>query len=105
MGDVAVHSAPEDRAGRTIVAPALHHFGIATTRPEEMIDWYRDVLGLQIVAQTTNPLPKMTFVTNDHHHHRGGFFSPPDLEEDGAKPSHARIQHLAWEYQSLDELL
>ena len=58
------------------IKPALHHFGIATTRHEEMIAWYRDVLGMEIVGRTTDPLPTMAFVTNDNHHHRGGSTAP-----------------------------
>lgn len=103
MSNIAVN--PHDRAGRPIVAPALHHWGIATTQHEEMVAWYHDVLGLEIVAQTSDPLPKMTFVTNDEHHHRGGFFSPPALKDHEDRLAYARVQHLAWEYDSIDELL
>jgi len=87
------------------ITPVLHHFGIATTRPDEMIAWYRDVLGMEIVARTSDPLPSMTFVTNDDHHHRGGFFAPPTVSDDPDKLAHARVQHLAWEYEDLDDLL
>ena len=60
---------------------------------------------MEIVGRTTDPLPTMAFVTNDNHHHRGGFFSPPTLSDDPAKLDHARIQHLAWEYENIDDLL
>jgi catechol 2,3-dioxygenase-like lactoylglutathione lyase family enzyme len=94
-----------DRAGRHVIRPLIHHFGIATTRNEEMVAWYRDVLGLEIVAEPGNPLPKMTFVTSDDHHHRGGFFSPPTLKDNPERLDYSRIQHIAWEYADVDQLL
>ncbi len=105
MSDTATQSLAADASGRPILRPVLHHFGIATTRNAEMAEWYHNVLGMEIVAQTNDPLPQMTFVTNDTHHHRGGFFSPPMLSDDPEKLAHTRVQHLAWEYPSLDELL
>lgn len=105
MSETTTRTAPTGLLGNTVATPALHHWGTATTRHEEMIEWYRDVLGLEIVAQTSDPLPKMTFVANDEHHHRGGFFSPPGLEDDPDRLAQSRIQHLAWEYDSIETLL
>lgn len=95
----------EDRAGRQIIRPTIHHFGIATTQPEKMIAWYRDVLGLEVVARCSTPLPSMAFVTSDEHHHRGGFFSPPQLKDNPDRLDYSRVQHLAWEYDDIDQLL
>jgi hypothetical protein len=60
---------------------------------------------MEVVVRTVDPIPEMTFVTNTLSHHTGGFFSPPFLTDDPDKRSHARIQHLAWEYPSIDQLL
>jgi catechol 2,3-dioxygenase-like lactoylglutathione lyase family enzyme len=95
----------EDRAGRPIIRPRIHHFGMATTRFEEMLTWYRDVLGLEVVARVSNPIPNMAFVTSDEHHHRGGFFGPPQLKDNPDRLEYSRIQHLAWEYEDIDQLL
>ncbi len=97
----------EDRAGRRIIRPTIHHFGIATTRHEEMLAWYRDVLGLEIVAPlpAIEPLPRMTFVTSDEHHHRGGFITTSQLKDNPDRLDYSRVQHLAWEYEDIDQLL
>jgi catechol 2,3-dioxygenase-like lactoylglutathione lyase family enzyme len=83
----------------------MHHFGIATTRREEMVQWYRDVLGMEVVANPGQPVPFMTFVTNDNHHHRGGFFQTPNLVDDPDRLEQSRVQHMAWEYEDIDQML
>jgi catechol 2,3-dioxygenase-like lactoylglutathione lyase family enzyme len=93
-----------DSAGRRIIRPHLHHFGTATTRNDEMLEWYRNVVGMEVSMRSEVPVT-MTFVSNDLAHHRGGFFSPPFVTEDAEKFQHARIQHLAWEFDSIDDLL
>jgi catechol 2,3-dioxygenase len=105
MTDTATQSGVTDSAGRPIIQPVLHHFGTATTRHDEMVEWYRNVVGLEVVLRAGDPVPQMTFVTNDETHHRGGFFTPPFLEDDAERSKHARIQHLAWEYGSFDDLI
>jgi catechol-2,3-dioxygenase len=68
-----------------------------------MVEWYAKVLGMEITLEPTN-LPG-TFLSNDIAHHRVGFFQFPGVAEDTAKTSHARIQHLAFEYPNVDTLL
>ena len=36
-----------------IISPTFHHFGVLTTRLEEMMDWYAKVLGMK-----TNSSPR-----------------------------------------------
>jgi catechol 2,3-dioxygenase-like lactoylglutathione lyase family enzyme len=104
MAETLVAPSPTDSSGRPIIVPTFHHWGIATTRNDEMLEWWSDVLGMAVTVRSVDPIPKMTFVSNDLAHHRGGFFSPPFLEEDADKRSHSRIQHLAYEYDTIDEL-
>jgi catechol 2,3-dioxygenase len=94
-----------DRKGQRIIRPKLHHWGIATTRNEEMENWYRDVLGYEVVARPGSPLRTMTFVSNDLNHHGGSYLSPPTVSDDPERLFHTRIQHLAWEYEDIDQML
>jgi catechol 2,3-dioxygenase-like lactoylglutathione lyase family enzyme len=94
-----------DRLGQPITRPVFHHFGIATTRNKEMEDWYREVLGFEVVSRPSFPLPSMTFVSNDVTHHRGSFLSPPTLKDNPDRLDYSRIQHMAWEYETIDDML
>ena len=44
-------------------------------------------------------------VSNDEVNHRIVFFEMPGLVVDPDKPRHARLQHVAFEYETLDDLL
>jgi catechol 2,3-dioxygenase-like lactoylglutathione lyase family enzyme len=105
MADTLLESELTDPSGRPILRPVFNHWGIATTRNDEMVEWYRIVVGMEVTLRSVDPIPKMTFVTNAVSHHTGGFFSPPFLQDDPDKREHTRIQHLAWEYESIDDLL
>ena len=87
-----------------LIKPKLHHWGMRTTKFDEMLDWYGTVLGLETVLAASSPV-QVAFVTNDEQHHRGGFFSPPGIEENPQRGTMPGVNHLAWEYESLDDLL
>lgn len=108
MAETAASTELLDANGKPIILPHWHHFGMATTRNEAMVEWWHNVLGFRVVLRSReNPVPMMNFVTNDLAHHRGGFFSWPGMRAESLeeKQNHARIQHLAWEYDTIDELL
>jgi catechol 2,3-dioxygenase len=95
-----------------IVHPKLQHYGIATANGEAMIEWYRKVLGMTVNFRFTAPAGahngppfSATFVSNDEVHHRVVFFDLPGLADDSEKLRHPRVQHVAFEYQTLDDLL
>ncbi len=94
-----------DPHGATIVRPHLHHVQIKTTRIEEMIEWYRVVVGAQIVQRTAGG----TWMSNDASNHRLALVTEQalgvDLIPDPDKAGHDGLQHTAWEYATLDELL
>jgi catechol 2,3-dioxygenase len=87
-----------------VIKPKLHHWGMRTAKFDEMVDWYSTVVGFETVLAATSPA-QVAFVTNDEQHHRGGFFSPPGIEDNPQRATMPGVNHLAWEYESLDDLL
>jgi catechol 2,3-dioxygenase len=95
------------------VHPKLQHYGLTTANLDAMIDWYSKVLGmtvnrrLAVPAGVRNgpPVSAMAFISNDEVHHRLVFFEMPGLVVDPDKPRHTRLQHVAFEYETLDDLL
>src|SRR5258708_8840185 len=45
------------------------------------------------------------FVSNDRANHRMALFSLPELQEDTDKHAHTKLQHVAFEYATIDDLL
>jgi len=96
-----------------IIHPKLQHYGVTTGNLDAMIDWYRKVLGMTVNyrasmppgAQNRAPFSAMAFVGNDEVHHRIVFFEAPGAVPDPDKPRHVRVQHVAFEYQTIDDLL
>jgi catechol 2,3-dioxygenase-like lactoylglutathione lyase family enzyme len=95
-----------DDNGAHIICPTLQHCGTQTSRAEELLRWYRNVLGQQPTLSADPPAVPFpaTWTTNDEHHHRMGFFSVPGCRDqfDMTAPG---VQHIAWEYEDLDDLL
>jgi catechol 2,3-dioxygenase len=96
-----------------IIHPKLQHYGLTTANLDAMIDWYHKVLGMTVNhrasmppgAQNRAPFSAMAFVGNDEVHHRIVFFEASGAAVDPDKPRHVRVQHVAFEYQTLDDLL
>lgn len=94
------------------VHPKLQHFGLTTGNLDAMIDWYRKVLGMTVNHRTSpaargqgGPLFTAAFVSNDEVHHRIALFELPGLVADPDKHRHVHVQHIAFEYDTLDDLL
>ena len=85
----------------TIIRPKFHHVNLKTTQPQEMIDWYGEVVGIEVTHQSAGG----AFVTNDEANHRIALASPPGLKDDPEKLAHTGIHHTAFEYDSVDDLL
>jgi catechol 2,3-dioxygenase len=85
-----------------LINPTLHHFGVITTRLDAMIDWYAKVLGMTMNFQSSGGL---AFVSNDKAHHRMALISLPSLRDDPETPLRAKLQHVAFEYATIDDLL
>jgi catechol 2,3-dioxygenase len=98
---------------KTTVHPKLQHYGLATGNLEAMLDWYRKVVGVTVNhrsavparAQGRAPFSAVAFTSNDEVNHRIVFFEVPGLAADPDKSRHTRVQHVAFEYQTLDDLL
>ena len=94
----------------TIVHPRLHHLGLTTSNLDALVVWYRKVLGMGIVHRTSEggkdvPAINAAWVTNDEANHRLAFVQLPGLNADPDRSQHHRIQHVAFEYRTLDDLL
>jgi catechol 2,3-dioxygenase-like lactoylglutathione lyase family enzyme len=95
------------------VHPKLQHVGIAATNVDAMIEWYGKVLGMTVTYRTAPPESAQgrpppfsaAFLTNDDVHHRISLFGIPGVVADPEKRNHARVQHIAFEYETLDQLL
>src|ERR1700676_4953001 len=90
----------------------LQHFGVTTANLDPMIDWYRKVLGMTVnhrsfapTGAEKEPTLSAAWLSNDEVNHRIAFVEMPGLTVDPAKSQHARLQHVAFEYQTIDDLL
>jgi catechol-2,3-dioxygenase len=95
-----------------IIRPTLHHCGLTTAQLDPMCHWYATVLGVHIVFVSSSPLGKQApinasaaWVTNDDANHRIGLIAIQQLTKDTQRSTHIHLQHTAFEYKSLDELL
>jgi catechol 2,3-dioxygenase len=86
---------------QVVITPAFHHVNLKTTRLQEMIDWYGDVIGTAVVHQYEGG----AWMTNDAANHRIALISVPGLEDDPEKIRHTGLHHTAFEYASIDDLL
>lgn len=87
------------------IAPSkLAHVVYRTRRFEEMLVWYGTVFGARIQHQN----PALAFLTFDDEHHRFAFADlgviRPD-EHDKDDRGMIGVDHVAWEYASLRQLL
>ncbi len=96
-----------------IAHPRLQHYGLVTANMDAMTDWYHKVLGMTVnnrsklppIARGRVPFSGATFVSMDALHHRLVFFEVPDVVIDPDRRRHVGLQHVAFEYRSLDDLL
>src|ERR1700730_19322863 len=94
------------------IHPTLHHSGLTTANLKRMSEWYATVLGISGVFETSSTLGKnapvtvnAVWVTNDRANHRVGLIEIPQITRDSQRSGHFRLQHVAYEYDSLDILL
>lgn len=78
------------------IKPTLHHATFKTTRLQEMIDWYRKVVGIDVNFQ----FPGGAWTSNDRANHRLAFLAVPGVREDAEKIFHTGLHHTAFEYGS-----
>ncbi|MDQ6731324.1 MAG: VOC family protein [Actinomycetota bacterium] len=88
-------------ADEEIIRPAFHHAFLKTTRLAEMKSWYALVIGLT----PTFAWETGAFLSNDKANHRIVLYTSKNIYEDEGKVNHAGLHHLAFEYETGDELL
>jgi catechol 2,3-dioxygenase len=99
-------SMSQESESHALIRPTLHHFGLATAHLEEMLDWYAKVLGMTTNFQSSRGTEAgLVFVSNDRAHHRIALVSSPGLRDDTDRHTHVKIQHVAFEYATIDDLL
>ena len=80
--------------------PKLHHLNLKTTRLQEMVDWYRIVVGAQVRHQDATG----AWLSNDEANHRIALLAFPGFHDDPDKETRTGLHHSAFEYASFDAL-
>lgn len=96
-----------------IAHPKLMHYGLVTANMDAMAKWYRKVLGMNVnhrsevglIARQFSPFSAATFMGNDEVDHRIVLFEVKGVAADPEKQKHLRLQHVAFEIPTLDDLL
>ena len=80
--------------------PTFHHFNLKTTRLQEMIDFYRTLVGAEVVFQDQIG----AWLSNDGANHRIALLAFANFVDDPDKETRTGMHHSAFEYASFDEL-
>ncbi len=80
--------------------PTFHHFNLKTTRLQEMIDFYRTLVGAQVIFQDQMG----AWLSNDDANHRIALLAFPNFVDDPEKETRTGMHHSAFEYPGFDEL-
>ena len=81
--------------------PGFHHVTLKTTRKEEMIAWYRLVVGLEPNWNGEQG----AWMSNDRANHRMALLVTPAIREDPDKLTHAGLHHTAYEFETVGDPL
>jgi catechol 2,3-dioxygenase len=84
----------------TATNPTFHHFNLKTTRLQEMIDFYRTLVGARVIFQDQIG----AWLSNDDANHRIALLAFPNFVDDPEKETRTGMHHSAFEYASFDEL-
>jgi catechol-2,3-dioxygenase len=80
--------------------PKFHHFNLKTTRLQEMIDFYRTLVGAEVIFQDQIG----AWLSNDDANHRIALLAFPNFVDDPEKETRTGMHHSAFEYGSFEEL-
>lgn len=84
--------------------PSLAHVVYRTRKFEQMLAWYKEMFHAGVQHQN----PVMAFLTYDDEHHRLAFIDLAAIQPDGEdseKHGLVGVEHIAYTYTSLDDLL
>jgi catechol 2,3-dioxygenase len=84
----------------TVIHPAFHHVNLKTTRLQEMIDYYRVLVGAQVVHQ----YELGAWLSNDEANHRIALLAFPNFADDPEKDNRTGMHHSAFEYATFEDL-
>ncbi len=85
----------------TVIHPMFHHVNLKTTRLQEMIDYYRTLVGAEVVFQDQVG----AWLSNDGANHRVALLAFPNFVDDAEKDTRTGMHHSAFEYAGFDELM
>ncbi len=96
-----IESAGSEKAAVAhVISPTrLAHFVLRTSRFDELVHWYKTVLGAKPAFE--NEL--LSFLSYDEEHHRVAILRMPDLADQAGGV--AGVHHCAFTYASLDALM
>ncbi len=84
----------------TVIHPTFHHVNLKTTRLKEMVDFYRTLVGAEIVFQDQVG----AWLSNDGANHRVALLAFPNFADDPEKDTRTGMHHSAFEYASFEDL-
>jgi catechol 2,3-dioxygenase len=84
----------------TVIHPAFHHVNLKTTRLQEMIDFYRTLVGAEVIFQDQVG----AWLSNDGANHRIALLAFPNFVDDSEKDTRTGMHHSAFEYSSFEDL-
>ena len=88
------------KATNAVIHPKFHHVNLKTTRLQEMIDFYRTLVGAEVIFQDQVG----AWLSNDDANHRIALLAFPNFVNDPQKENRTGMHHSAFEYASFDEL-
>lgn len=83
-----------------MLKPKFHHFNLKTTRLQEMIDFYAELVGAEVIHQDDVG----AWLSNDEANHRIALLAFPNFVDDPEKETRTGMHHSAFEYASFDDL-
>jgi catechol-2,3-dioxygenase len=83
-----------------VIHPNFHHVNLKTTRLQEMIDFYRTLVGAEVTFQDQVG----AWLTNDQANHRIALLAFPNFADDPEKDTRTGMHHSAFEYGSFEDL-
>jgi catechol 2,3-dioxygenase len=83
-----------------VLRPKFHHVNLKTTRLQEMIDFYRMLVGAEVIFQDQAG----AWLSNDDANHRIALLAFPNFVDDPEKDTRTGMHHSAFEYPSFEEL-
>ena len=84
----------------TVIRPTFHHVNLKTTRLQEMIDFYRTLVGAEVIFQDQVG----AWLSNDGANHRVALLAFPNFVDDAEKDTRTGMHHSAFEYASFEDL-